>query len=370
MATNCGRFQKCWPIAILLVLILITSRCTRDPEGDPFTDSSYIGTYPNIRFTENLIKEFSPGIYYESEIPDDIKNLTFGRVEIDFRYNGNGATYFSPLFYYGSINKNNADNAVEAPQYHLAVEIGHYNVIPMAVDYLFYTICTNNYPQYCRDTNFPVIAGVDYTVVFDKRPEGIVLQLKSGNKIVNAFTHAFFPDSVQMFFRDVTAYTLKNRGDSLQQVLMVGKGFAGIEKGLHELNGELKSLRIYKYTVSAANADYELQGVRNQLAENERITYRLKDNSSDANAYVQWKYEFRPYTFREGELQSAGDQRSGVSKIVKNSQIQSYILRAGNVGHYKLYPQTVDETGNVLKSSSQAFDIWVYPKEWSFEYYK
>ena len=36
--------------------------------------------------------------------------MEYGRIEIDFRYNGGGLTYFAPLFYYGSINKNDSDD--------------------------------------------------------------------------------------------------------------------------------------------------------------------------------------------------------------------------------------------------------------------
>ena len=99
--------------------------------------------YPkNIEFTESLIKEFPPGIYKETDIPEDIKMLTNGRIEIDFRYDGGALNSFMPLLYYGSINKNNNDNAVEETAFHLVVEVGHYTVIPLPVEYLFYTIST------------------------------------------------------------------------------------------------------------------------------------------------------------------------------------------------------------------------------------
>jgi len=69
----------------------------------------------------------------------------------------------------------------------------------------------------------------------------------------------------------VTAYIDKNKGDSLQKVLMVGKGYAGIEKGIHSLNGEVTSLRIIKYSISNPSSGYELRNVRNQHSENQQI---------------------------------------------------------------------------------------------------
>ncbi len=361
------KLNMCFLVGFICSTFLFI-QCSKDSTDLNWKESSYSGSYQNISFTESLIKEFTPGIYYEKDIPADISTLEFGRIEIDFRYDGNALNYFSPLFYYGSINKNDNDNTVEMPKFHLAVEIGHYNVIPLPVEYLFYTICTNNYPQYCRDTDFPIIPGIDYTVIIDKRPEGMVLQMKKEGKIVNVFTHAFFPDSAQMFFKDVTGYTNANKGDSLQKVLMVGKGFAGIEPGLHNLNGAVNKLRIYKYSVTQTATDYELKSVRNQHTENQRITYSLKDKSSGNDSYVQLKYEFLPHKFAEGDLIPNGEMQMGQSEIVLNNQSQSYVLRSKNIGLYKLYPQTLDSKGIILKTSMQPFEVWVYPKEWDFEY--
>ncbi|HEY4787241.1 MAG TPA: hypothetical protein VIH57_14380, partial [Bacteroidales bacterium] len=271
--------------------------CNKEPESYPWTICDYSGTYKNILFSETLIKEFTSGIYEEKDIPEDVMQLEFGRIEIDFRYNGDGQNYFAPLFYYGSINKNVSDDAREEPQFHLAVEIGHYNVIPVPVEYLFYTFCTYRQPQYCRDTNWPIISGIDYTMIMDKRPEGIILQLKKENAIVNIFPHAFFPDSSQFFFKDVTAYIDKNKGDSLQKVLMIGKGFAGIEPGLHNFNGKISGVRIYKYSLSQSAPKYELKRVRNQHTENQELIYSIIDGSSDNDKYIILNYEFQPYKF-------------------------------------------------------------------------
>src|SRR4030042_6379047 len=136
------------PVSFLIVLSTFLSGCTKDDDGIKWIESTYSGSYKNLAYTESLVGEFNPGIYTEAQIPADIMHMEYGRIEIDFRYNGGGLTYFAPLFYYGSMNKNNGDDFAEEPQFHLAVEIGHYNVIPMPVEHLFYTICTYNYPQY------------------------------------------------------------------------------------------------------------------------------------------------------------------------------------------------------------------------------
>jgi hypothetical protein len=344
--------------------------CSKDSDSNDWTISNYTGSYKNIEFSESLIKEFAPGIYDENDIQDDIKQLTNGRIEIDFRYDGGALNSFMPLLYYGSINENNNDNAVEETAFHLVVEVGHYNVIPLPVEYLFYTISTFRQPQYCRDTFWPVTAGVNYTFILDKRPEGIILQLKEGMNLINVFPHAFFPDSSLMFFKDVTSYIDVNKGDTLKKVLMVGKGFTGFDKGLHEFNGMVTSLRIYKYILSGTNSEYELEQVRNQHTENQLISYVAKDNSNGNDKYIVIKYEFWPYKFESGALIPNGAMQSGESRKTANNQLLTYCLKQCDIGFYKINLQTVDKEGNILKSTSKPFDIWVYPKEWDFEFYK
>jgi len=344
--------------------------CTKETVDNHWDVSNYKGSFKNITFSESLIKTYSPGIYEEKDIPEDIKHLEYGRIEIDFHYNGGALTSFAPLFYYGSINKNNNDNAVEEPKFHLAIEIGHYNVIPVPVEYLFYTICTYRRPQYCRDTDFPIISGTDYTLIVDKRPEGIILQLRKGNNIVNIFPHAYFPDSTQMFFKDVTTYTEANKGDSLQTVLMVGHGFAGIEKGLHDFNGQISGMRIYKYVISNARVEYELLQVRNQHTENQQVSYSMKDKIYGTDKSIVIKYEFWPYKYQLGQLVPIGEKQTGKSQqIANNEQLVRYQIKSDNIGFYKLYPQTVNDAGTIVGSSEQPFEIWVYPKEWNFEFY-
>ena len=355
-------------VLILLFIVLYCS-CKKDQKDDNWIVNDYKGTFENILFTESLIREFVPGIYNEDAIPDDISQLTFGRIEIDFRYDGGALNSFMPLFYYGSINKNDNDNGVEEPKFHLAVEIGHYNVIPQPVEYLFYTISTYRQPQYCRDTYIPIITGENYTFVIDKRPEGIILQLKKGEKILNIFPHAFFPDSSQMFFKDVTSYIDKNKGDSLKKVLMVGKGFAGFDKGIRQLNGEVSGLRIYKYTVSTGNPIYELQHVRNQLTESQLVSYVAKDNFTGNDTYILMKYEFWPYKYEFGIMLPHGTMQSGESEKVVNNHEATYVLKSSNIGFYKISLQTIDKNGVILGSTQKPFEVWIYPKEWNFEFY-
>jgi hypothetical protein len=352
----------------LLIIAGLSGSCKKDTNSINWVLSNYSGTYKNIEYSEALIREFTTGIYQENDIPEDLKQLKYGRIEIDFKYNGGGLIYFAPLMYYGSTNKNNNDDLVEEPKFHMAIEIGHYNVIPFPVEYLFYTICTFNYPQYCRDTFVPVFTGKNYTVIIDKKPEGMTLQLKSGENIQNIFAHAFFPDSSQMFFKDVTSYTERNKGDSLKKVLMVGKGFAGIEKGIHELNGQVTSLRIFKYSISNTNTGYELKQVRNQHTENQHVIYTAVDNLYGNDKFIRLEYQFYPYKFVSGELIPNGAMQTGEVARIPNGQSSNGYLKSENIGFYKVNLHTLDKDNNILRSTSKPFGIWVYPKEWDFEF--
>ena len=343
--------------------------CKKEPGSDNWIISDFSGTYKNIDYSENLIREFTTGIYEENDIPDDLKQLQFGRIEIDFQYNGGGLIYFAPLMYYGSINRNRNDDAVEEPKFHIAVEIGHYNVIPFPVEYLFYTICTYRQPQYCRDTYRPVITGRNYTFIIDKKPEGVILQLKSGENILNIFPHAFFPDSSQLFFNDVTSYIDRNKGDSLKKVLMVGKGFAGIDKGIHDFNGHVTSLRIFKYSISDTDTGYELKQVRNQLTEHQQVIYTVHDNLYGNDKFIILKYQFFPYKFESGEMIPDGSVQTGESVRLTNDQPAEYYLKTENMGFYRVNICTIDKENNLLRTSAKPFGIWVYPKEWDFDFY-
>jgi hypothetical protein len=355
---------------LCLLIVALFGSCRKDPNPGNWVESNFSGTFKNTEYSESLISEFTTGIYGESEISEDIKQLQFGRIEIDFTYNGGGLNYFMPLFYYGSMNKNNSDDDIEEPKFHIAIEIGHYNVIPFPVEYLFYTLSTYRQPQYCRDTFSPVITGGNYTFIIDKKPEGMILQLKRGETILNIFPHAFFPDSSQLFFRDITTYINRNKGDSLKLVLMVGKGFAGIEKGIHNFNGQVTGVRITKYTISSIDPGYELRQVRNQHSENQKVIYTPVDNLSGTDKFIQLKYQFFPYRFLEGELIPTGEMKTGETSKVKNGQPVTCYLKSSDIGLYKINLYKSDSGGNTLRSSSKAIEIWVYPKEWQFDFYK
>jgi hypothetical protein len=354
---------------LLLLIVALVCSCKKDANTGNWIDSNYSGTYKNVEYSENLIREFTAGIYEENDIPEDIKQLQYGRVEVDFQYSGGGLDYFMPLLYYGSVNKNNNDDDIEEPKFHMAVEIGHYNVIPFPVEYLFYTLSTFRQPQYCRDTFSPVIPGRNYTFIIDKKPEGVILQMKSGKNILNSFPHAFFPDSSQLFFKDITAYVERNKGDSLKKVLMVGKGFAGIEKGIHNFNGQVTSVRIIKYTVSNPDSGYELKQVLNQHSENQHIIYAAHDKLFGNDEFVILKYQFYPYKFITGELIPSGEIQTGETFKMKNDQSNTSYLKSSDIGFYKLSIFTVDKDNNVLRSSAKPFEIWIYPKEWAFAFY-
>ena len=355
---------------LLLIITGLVGSCKKDTNADNWIISDYSGTYKNIEYSESLVREFTAGIYEDNAIPEEVKQLQYGRIEIDFQYNGGGLVYFMPLFYYGSMNENNLDDYAEEPKFHIAIEIGHYNVIPFPVEYLFYTISTYRQPQYCRDTFSPIITGGNYTFIVDKRPEGMILQLKKGEKLLNIFPHAFFPDSSQMFFRDISSYIDRNKGDSLKKVLMVGKGFAGIDKGIHELNGQVTSLRVIKYTISNTDSGYELKNVRNQHSENQKVIYTANDNLFGNDKFITLKYQFYPYKFVAGELIPSGEMQTGESVKMKNDQLASCYLQSSDIGFYKVNISTIDKDNNILRTSTKPFEIWVYPKEWDFAFYK
>lgn len=355
-------------ISIFVLFVLLVNSCTEKCGCDEFFYYDYDGTYSNNTYSEKLIKEYLPGIYPESDIPDEIKQLQYGRIEINFRYNGGGAASFMPLFYYGSVNRNATDNAFEEPQFHMAIEIGHYNVIPTPVDNFFYTICTDRYPRYCRDSFSPVSTDKDYTFVMDKTPNGILIQLKKGNVVVNSFPHAYFPDSTQMFFRDVTRYTDKNKGDSLETTLMVGKGYAGIEPGIHQFNGNIESVKIYGYSNISSNSSYVIERLRNQHCEDERIKCKLLDKSNGNNTQVQMTYDFWPYRLENGELLPNGAKQVVIWPKQPNNSEKFWNLEKKDIGYYQLHLQTFNSQGQVINSTSKPFELWVYPKEWEFNY--
>jgi len=352
----------------LFLLFIILIGCEKEKDDENWIISNYSGSFKNIEFSETLIQNFTPGIYREEDIPGDLKQLALGRIEIDFKYNGGALTSFMPILYFGSINKNNNDNAVEETQFHLVVEIGHYNVIPFPVENLFYTICYNRYPLYCRDTYIPVVSGENYTFILDKRPEGIILQLKKETEIVNSFPSAFFPDSSQLFFKDVTLQIDKNKGDSLETILMVGKGFVGFDRGLHDFNGQVSGVKIYKYTLTESSTGFEMMRVKDQHYEKQQVNYYIKDNLYGEGNYINMKYDFWPYIYENGIIKPNGNIQSSESKKILNNQSLTYKITSENIGLYRVYLETINKDNQILNSTVKPFEIWVYPKEWEFDY--
>lgn len=360
--------MKLQSIYFLFLSFIVIIGCEKEKEDENWIISNYSGSYNKIEYSETLIQNFSPGIYREKDIPDDLKSLTFGRIEIDFKYNGGALSSFMPMLYFGSINKNNNDDAIEETQFHLVVEIGHYNVVPFPIESLFYTICYDRYPLYCRDTFIPIISGEDYTFILDKTPEGIILQLRNGSEIVNSFPSAYFPDSSQLFFNDVSIQIDKNKGDSLETILMVGKGFVGFAKGLHNFNGQVSGVKIYKYTLSESDTGFELLHVKNQHFEKQQINYTVKDNLHDEGDFINMKYEFWPYLYENAILKPHGNIQSYESIKMPNNQSFEYKITSENIGLYKVYLETIDDNNQILNSTSTPFEIWVYPEEWEFDY--
>lgn len=355
---------------LFLTILLINTACEDDKEVEEikWVISDYNGTYESIAYDEELLGSFAPGIYVEKDIPQELKQLAYGRMEIEFKYNGGALKNFMPILYYGSINRITNDNIKEETQDHLVVEIGHYNVVPYPLENLFYTICYDRYPEYCRDTYIPVVSGENYRFILDKKPEGILLQLKKGETIVNSFPSAFFADSAQLFFKDVTNKINKIRGDSLDIVMMIGKGFVGFEKGLRDFNGSVGDIRIYKYTLSDEPANYEIKYLNNQHLENQIINYVISDRLSEDQNTIKIDYEFESYVFNEGVLiPNTANNRTG-TKMIPNNQTETYNISQEDIGLYKLHLKTIDKNNEVVNASSQAIEVWVYPEEWYFEY--
>jgi hypothetical protein len=148
----------------------------------------------------------------------------------------------------------------------------------------------------------------------------------------------------------------------------LGKGFAGIEKGMHEFNGEVTTLRVFKYSITNPNTGYELKQVRNQHAENQQVAYTATDNLNGNDKFIRLEYQFFPYKFVSGELVPEGSTRTGESAKIPNGQSVTGYLKSGDIGFYKVYLHTLDKDNNVLRSTSTPFGIWIYPKEWDFDF--
>lgn len=155
----------------------------------------------------------------------------------------------------------------------------------------------------------------------------------------------------------------------IPSVRIISRNIAGIERGLHDFNGEVSSVRIYNYTLSDEAYPYELLRVRNQHTANQHITYGIRDNRYDDDQYLMLQYEFWPYSYESGKFMQEGDRQIAELDKVRNNEPLNCNIDAEAMGFYKIRLQTLDEAGNLLGSTKQPFEIWVYPVEWNFEFY-
>ena len=195
-----------------------------------------------------------------------------------------------------------------------------------------------------------------------------ILQLKKGDNIVNSFPSAFFSDSAQLFFKDVTGQIDKNRGDSLETILMIGKGFVGFAKGLHDFKGEVTGMKVYKYTLGEPETGYEIMHVKNQHFTDQQVEYSIRDNQRGEGNSIRVKYDFQPYSYEGGVLIPDGVVRTSDRETTINDQLLTRRIRTEDIGFYKVYLQTVDQNDQVVNATVQPFEFWVYPKEWAFDY--
>lgn len=61
--------------------------------------------------------------------------------------------------------------------------------------------------------------------------------------------------------------------------------------------------------------------------------------------------------------------QTGETTKMPNNQSADCYLKSGDIGFYKVNIQTLDKDNNIIRSSTKPFEIWVYPKEWDFEFY-
>jgi len=122
--------------------------------------------------------------------------------------------------------------------------------------------------------------------------------------------------------------------------------------------------------LSNPDSGYELMNVRNQHSENQRVEYIAIDNLSDSNRFLKLTYEFYPYKFVKGELILDGNMQTGETVKTQNGKPANVLLRSTDIGFYRVSIFTLNQDNNVLRSTTKPFEIWVYPKEWDFEFYK
>jgi len=62
--------------------------------------------------------------------------------------------------------------------------------------------------------------------------------------------------------------------------------------------------------------------------------------------------------------------QTGESAKMQNGQSAVCYLKSSDIGFYKVNIYTIDKDSNIIRSSVKPFEIWVYPKEWDFAFYK
>jgi len=168
---------------------------------------------------------------------------------------------------------------------------------------------------------------------------------------------------------DITKGIEANKGDTLAKVFMVGKGFSGFDKGIHDFNGTVSNLRIYNYIIDDQPVRYELQKIRNQHTVNQEMKFAIKDNLANESQRIIIKQQFQPYKFTGNEFLPYGALQEKEFAAIANNQSQNYIIKPEDMGFYKISLRTIDESGNVISDSPKPFEIWVYPNVWDFDFY-
>jgi hypothetical protein len=143
-----------------------------------------------------------------------------------------------------------------------------------------------------------------------------------------------------------------------------------VSRGIHDFNRRVTNLRVIKYTISNPDSGYELNQIRNQHTENQKVIYSAHDNLSGNDKFIILKYQFYPYEFIAGELVPTGEIKTGESDKMQNGLSAVCYLKSSETGFYEVTISTTDKGGNILRSSVKPFGIWVYPKEWDFAFYE
>ena len=80
------------------------------------------------------------------------------------------------------------------------------------------------------------------------------------------------------------------------------------------------------------------------------------------------KYDFWPYIYENGIIKPDGNILISLSKKILNGQSLIHQITPEDIGFYKVYLETINKDDQILNSTAKPFEIWVYPKEWEFDY--